>query len=221
MNEQTGAPEINPVKVHTKTFWLASTPRTITIPANGSQKVSFVVPPEQNLEGDLEIYFLELAKATSLNIRVLLTHTGLNKNLMNRPVHVLAAFGNMNAGCQPFQMYESIFLQPNQELTVEFFDFSGVDNVIEPIVHGRKFIGYATSGMDRRGLISSFARNTWPYWLTTDAPVVLLTTMDLPERDHADPAHAGEAVPRRARQGHAVRDGHGGSGAGLLPRLAE
>jgi len=180
LNHATGAPEINPVKIHTKTFWLASTPRTIVIPANGSQKVSFVVPPEQNLEGDLEIFFLELARATSLNIRVLITHTGLNKNLMHKPVHVLSAFGNMNAGCQPFQMYESIFLQPNQELTVEFFDFSGEDNEIEPIVHGRKFIGYATSGMDRRGLINSFARNTWPYWLTTDAPVVLLTTSDLP-----------------------------------------
>jgi hypothetical protein len=175
MNQQTGAPEINPVKVHTKTFWLASTPRTITIPPNGSQKVSFVIPPEQNLEGDLEIFFLELASATSQNIRVRLTHTGLNKYLMNQPVHILSVFGNMNGGCQPFQTYESIFLQPNQELTVEFFDFSGAPNTVEPIVHGRKFIGYATSGMDRRGLIDSFARNTWPYWLTTDQPITLLT----------------------------------------------
>jgi len=29
--------------------------------------------------------------------------------------------------------------------------------------------------MDRRGLIDSFARNTWPYWLTTDQPITLLT----------------------------------------------
>jgi hypothetical protein len=173
LNERTGAPEINPVKVHTKTFWLASTPRTITIPANGSQKVSFVVPPEQNLEGDLEIFFLELASATSQNIRVRLTHTGLNKFLMNQPCHIMSVFGNMNGGPQPFQMYESIFLEPNLELTVEFFDFSGLPNTVEPIVHGRKFIGYATSGMDRRGLIDSFARNTWPYWITTDQPVVL------------------------------------------------
>jgi len=180
MNQQTGAPEINPVKVHTKTFWLASTPRTITIPPNGSQKVSFVIPPEQNLEGDLETFFLELASATSQNIRVRLTHTGLNKYLMNQPVHILSVFGNMNAGCQPFQTYESIFLQPNQELTVEFFDFSGAPNTVEPIVHGRKFIGYATSGMDRRGLINSFGRNTWPYWITTDQPVILNTTSDLP-----------------------------------------
>lgn len=200
-NPKTGAVEINPVKVHTKTFSLAATPRgKVTIPANGSVQVSFVVPPEQNLEGDMEIYFLELASATSTSFRVRLGHTGLGGvYLMNQPVHGLAVFGNMNAGPQPFQMYESIFLEPNMELIVEFFDFSGAPNEVEVIAHGRKFIGYTISGMDRRGLINVFARNTWPFWFTTDQPVLLTAglepdgsgvptnyTMTLPRQYHAE-----------------------------------
>lgn len=175
MNRDTGAAEINPIKVHTKTFSLAATPRgKVRVPANGTAQVSFVIPPEQNLEGDMEIYFLELASATSTSCRVRLSHTGLGGvYLMNQPVHMLSVFGNMNAGTQPFQMYESIFLEPNLELIVEFFDFSGADNYIEVVAHGRKFIGYTVNGMDRRGLINVFARNTWPFWLTTDQPVLL------------------------------------------------
>lgn len=181
INQKTGAAEINPVKVHTKTFWLASTPRTIVVPANGNAQVSFVVPPEQNLEGDLEIFYLELASCTSTSFRVRLNHTGLGgKYLMNAPVHGLAVFGNMNAGCQPFQMYESVFLEPNMELIVEIQDFSGAPNTIELITHGRKFMGYAIDGMDRIGLINVFARNTWPFWLTTDRPVALADAAGTP-----------------------------------------
>lgn len=182
MNHDTGAAEINPIKVHTKTFSLAATPRgKITVPANGTAQVSFVIPPEQNLEGDMEIYFLELASATSTSCRVRLSHTGLGGTyLMNQPVHMLSVFGNMNAGTQPFQMYESIFLEPNLELIVDFFDFSGAPNEIEVIAHGRKFIGYTISGMDRRGLINVFARNTWPFWLTTDQPVLLASGVNAP-----------------------------------------
>lgn len=174
INRRTGAPEINPVKVHTKAFWLAANPRgAVTIPANGSVQVTFTVPPEQNMEGDFEIFFLECASFTSQNFRVVLNHTGINKQLMNLPCHGLSVFGAMNAGPQPFQMSESIFLQPNQTLEVTLFDFSGAPNNVELIAHGRKFIGYATSGMDRRGLIQAFARNTWPFWLTTDATIAL------------------------------------------------
>jgi hypothetical protein len=174
MDHATGTAFINEVKVHTKTFWLASTQRTITIPANGSAQVSFVVPPEQNQEGDMEIYYLEMASATSTSFRVRLNHTGLGgKFLMNAPVHALGVFGNMNAGPQPFSMYETVFLQPNMELIVELQDFSGAPNTVELVAHGRKFIGYAISGMSRRGLINVFARNTWPFWLTTDTPVSL------------------------------------------------
>lgn len=200
-NPNTGAAEINPIKVHTKTFSLAATPRgKVTIPANGTVSVSFVIPPEQNLEGDMEIYFLELASATSTSFRVRLSHTGLGGvYLMNQPTHGLAVFGNMNAGPQPFQMYESIFLEPNMELVVEFFDFSGAPNEVEVIAHGRKFIGYTVSGMDRRGLINVFARNTWPFWFTTDQPVLLTAglepdgtgvptdySMTLPRQYHAE-----------------------------------
>lgn len=180
MNRDTGAAEINPIKVHTKTFSLAATPRgKITVPANGTAQVSFIIPPEQNLEGDMEIYFLELASCTSTSCRVRLGHTGLGGvYLMNQPVHMLSVFGNMNAGTQPFQMYETIFLEPGLELTVEFFDFSGAPNEIEVIAHGRKFIGYTISGMDRRDLINVFARNTWPFWLTTDQPIILTAGLE-------------------------------------------
>jgi hypothetical protein len=77
-------------------------------------------------------------------------------------------------------MSESIFLQPNQTLEVYLYDFSGSPNNVEIIAHGRKFIGYTTSGMDRRGLIQAFARNTWPYWLTTDQPIALNASTSLP-----------------------------------------
>lgn len=205
MNRDTGAAEVNPIKVHTKTFSLAATPRgRITVPANGTAQVSFVIPPEQNLEGDMEIYYLELASITSTSCRVRLSHTGLGGvYLMNQPVHILSVFGNMNAGTQPFQMYESIFLEPNLELIVEFFDFSGQPNEVEVIAHGRKFIGYTISGMDRRGLINVFARNTWPFWLTTDQPVQLVPglqpdgtgnptpfSMTIPRQYHAELAKA-------------------------------
>jgi len=175
INQMTGAPEVNPVKVHTKTFWLRTTPGpTVTIPANGQVRASFTVPPEQNLEGDLEIYYLQLVGADSTSFRVRLSHTGLGgEYLMNQPVHGLSVFGNMRAGPQPFALYETIFLQPDQELIIELFDFSGAPNEVELVAHGRKFIGYAVSGMDRRGLVNVFARNTWPYWLTSDAPVLL------------------------------------------------
>lgn len=177
INQKTGATEVNPVKVHTKTYWLPTTPQTVTVPANGTASASFIIPPEQNEEGDMEIFYLELASATSTSLRVRLNHTGLGgKFLSNQPVHILSTFGNMNAGPQPFGMYETIFLQPNMELIVEFQDFSGAPNTVEVIAHGRKFIGYATSGMDRRGLIDVFARNTWPYWQTTDQPVTLDST---------------------------------------------
>lgn len=179
-NPETGAPEINPVKVHTKTFWLASTPTSIAVPANGSAKVSFIVPPEQNQEGDMEIFFLEAASYTSACFRVTLNHTGINKNLMNQPCHGLAVFGSMLGGPQPFSMYESIFLQPNTALEVEIFDFSGSANTVELVVHGRKFIGFGTSGMDRRALVSAFARNTWPVWLTSDSTVALSTSTTSP-----------------------------------------
>lgn len=173
-DESTGAAVINPVKVHTKSFWLATTTRTVTIPAGQTTSVSFVIPPEQNLEGDMEIFFLELARATSTQIRVRLQHTGLGSiYLSNQPHHILSAFGNMNAGCQPFSMFESIFLEAGMELVVELTDFSGFPNTVELVAHGRKFIGYTTSGMDRRGLINVFARNTWPLWVTSDQPVVL------------------------------------------------
>ncbi len=111
-NMDTCAPEINPVKVCTKTFSLAATPRgKVTIPPLGTAQVSFVIPAEQNLEGDMEIYFLELASADNTSFRVRLNHTGLGgKYLMNQPVHALSVFGNMNAGPQPFEMYETIFL---------------------------------------------------------------------------------------------------------------
>jgi hypothetical protein len=179
-NMANGSWEVNPVKVCTKTFSLAATPRgKVTIPPLGTAQVSFVIPAEQNLEGDMEIYFLELASAQNTSFRVRLNHTGLGgKYLMNQPVHALAVFGNMNAGPQPFEMYETIFLEPNMELVVEFFDFSGLGNQVEVIAHGRKFVGYTIAGMDRRGLINAFARNTWPYWLTTDQPVTLTAGLE-------------------------------------------
>ncbi len=64
------------------------------------------------------------------------------------------------------------------ELVVEFFDFSGVTNHVEVIAHGRKFVGYTVAGMDRRGLINAFGRNTWPYWLTTDTPITLTAGLE-------------------------------------------
>lgn len=194
-DETTGAAVINPVKVHTKSFWLPTTQRTVTIPAGQTTSVSFVIPPEQNLEGDMEIFFLELSRATSTQIRVRLQHTGLGGIcLSNQPHHILSAFGNMNAGCQPFSMYESIFLEAGMELTVELTDFSGAPNTVELIAHGRKFVGYATSGMDRRGLINVFARNTWPLWVTSDQPVVLNSgaaaettfSLTIPRQFHAE-----------------------------------
>lgn len=176
LNPNTGAEEINPVKVHTKPFTLASTPRTITLPPNGNDKVSFVIQPEANQEGDFELFYLMLSSATSLSFRTRLMHTGLGNVYMSagaRPVHGLSVFGNMNAGPQPFSLYETIFLEPGLELVVELFNLSAAPNTIEIVAHGRKFIGYSTSGMDRRALINVFARNTWPFWMTTDSPVLL------------------------------------------------
>ena len=176
VNPNTGAEEINPVKVHTKPVTIASTPRTITLPPNGNDKVSFVIQPESNQEGDFELYYLMLASATNLSFRVRISHTGLGGIYLMagaRPVHGLSVFGNMNAGPQPFGLYETIFLEPGLSLIVELYDFSGAPNTIEITAHGRKFIGYSTSGMDRRALINVFARNTWPFWMTSDAPVLL------------------------------------------------
>lgn len=173
-DRQTGSANLNPVKVHVKPFWLASSSRTVVVPASNKARVTFTVQPEENLEGDMEIYALELCSATSTSVRVKLSHTGLGGLfLMNNPVHLLSVFGNMNAGAQPFELFETIFLEPGQELGVEFFDFSGADNTLEVIVHGRRFLGYGTSGMDRRGLINTFSRAVWPYWITTDETLLL------------------------------------------------
>jgi len=173
-DRKTGAAYVNPVKVHTRPFWLASSSRTIVVPANQKNRIDFTVPVEENLEGDMEIYALELARATSRAVRVLIQHTGLGGlQLMNAPVHMLSVFGNMQAGAQPFGLYETIFVEPGQQLSIEFTDFSGADNTIEVIVHGRRFLGYGTSGMDRRGIINTFSRNVWPFWLTTDEVLLL------------------------------------------------
>lgn len=177
IDRNTGASYVNPIKVHTKTFTLASTPRRIVIPAGNSTQVSFLVQPDQNQEGDLELFFLELANCTSTSFRVRILHNGIQQYLSNAPVHALSTFGNMNAGAQPFQMYESIFLEPGVDVTVELTDFSGADNTVELVAHGRRFLGYAVSGMDRRDLINVFSRNTWPFWFTSDEPVLLGSTI--------------------------------------------
>jgi hypothetical protein len=172
VQDAKGMTWINPVKEVTKPFTLAATPRgLVTIPAGKSVTVTFLAPTEENNRGDFEITELMLTRYTSACFKVELLHGGRNMNLQNQPVHQAGVFGDMTAstGFQPFALFESIFLEPGQELQVKFTDFSGSDNMVEVFASGRRFLGYDVGGLDREGLINLFySRRSVPFWQTFD-----------------------------------------------------
>lgn len=172
-NRKTGERAINPLKAWVKPFQLRTTTgqRTVLVPANGKNVVSFVVPAETNLVGDCEIFSLKLAAATSKACRVKIKHNGIGRYLMNQPVILPAVFADMTiTNPSPMELCESIFLQSGMELTVELYDFSGSDNTIELVVEGRRFLGYGADGLTRDSLMDVFEKRlSFPFWLTTDS----------------------------------------------------
>jgi hypothetical protein len=173
-DKNTGATYINPVKEITKPFIIRTNPQSITIPASGQAYAKFQIPAEENLRGDSEIFSLMLVAATSTSFRIELTHTGRNQFLQNKPIHSMAMFGNMMSGPQPFILYESIFLEPGQELLLTLTDFSQAPNTVELVAQARRFLGYDTQHLDRAGLINLFySRLSFPFWLTSDTNINL------------------------------------------------
>lgn len=173
-NPTSGETFINPVKEVTKPFWLKTSTQAVAVTGNGLSQTAFSAPIEENVRGDLEIFTLAVAAYTSISYRTRLTHGGRTRNLQNNPIHARGMWGDMTSGPQPFFLYESIFLEPGQQLFVEYTDFSGSTNTIETIAQARRFLGYDTRYLTREQLIRLFySRFSFPFWMTSDSSVTL------------------------------------------------
>lgn len=188
----TGYVYLNPIKSKVKPFiFRTGTPaigQTIVVPASGQKNGAFIINPEASLDGMVEIFALGQAGPTNMSWRVRLVHQGLNKALMNQPCWGGAVFSDLRpnatalelTGPMPKFLRESIFLEPNQELTCECFDFSTAQNTLELYAYARKFspggplIAPDGSIIDQQlsneGLVNLFlSRPTFPYWVTQDS----------------------------------------------------
>lgn len=188
----TGYVYLNPIKNKVKPFVFRtgslSIGQTIVVPPSGQKNGAFIINPELALDGIVEIFALGQAGPTSMSWRVRLVHQGLNKALMNQPVWGGAVFADLRpnatalelTGPMPKFLRESIFLEPNQELTCECFDFSTAQNTLELYAYARKFTpggplvapdgSIVDQQLSNEGLVNLFlSRPTFPYWLTQDS----------------------------------------------------
>lgn len=182
-DQKTSRLYVNKLKDYVKPIRLRTTTgqTTITVLANSRNTVSFVVPPEDNAVGDMEVYSLLCAAATHMNWRCMVYHTGAQRYLMNKPVHGSLVFADMDPArvfnAQPIDLYESIYLEPNNELRVEITNYDSVDCVIELAVEGRRFWAFDIEGLTRESLVDMFySRLSFPYWLTQDSVTTIGTT---------------------------------------------
>lgn len=154
---------------------------TVTVSANRTASVSFVLPPEDNAVGDVEITSMYMVSRTSPAARVMLYHTGAQKYLMNKPVQIGAVFADMDpsvaVNAQPVDLYESIYLEPNQEIRCDITDYSGADNTFELVIEGRRFWAFDIEGLTRESLVDMFySRLSFPFWFTLDSVTTLATS---------------------------------------------
>jgi len=182
-DEKSGRLYVNKLKDYVKPIRLRTTTgqTTVTVPANSKNTVSFVIPPEDNAVGDVEVYSLYCAAATSMAARVMVYHTGAQRYLMNAPVVIGAVFADMDPSRtfnqKPVDLYESIYLEPNNELRVEITDYSGQANTFELVLEARRFWAFDLEGLTRESLVDVFySRLSFPYWQTQDSVTTLGTS---------------------------------------------
>lgn len=162
---------INPAKDAVKPIWhgVDTANNQVALAANGSLITTLTVFPEENLRGDSELYKILSTHTGPYTLSI--NHLGINKLLMNQPIHVSMVAGTAQL---PFTMFESLFVETNQSLQLIFSDISGAPNTIFFNMYGRRFIAYDIPGMAKEKILyEAYSRKTHPYWLTFDQPLVI------------------------------------------------
>jgi len=159
---------MNPAKDAVKPIFLSPDTTPLVLAANASRILSVTALPEENLRGDVELYKLLSIHTNPYTLDM--THLGINKKLSNQPIHVNCMAGSAQL---PFVLFESMFLETNQSLQINFQDL-GAGTTIRFNAYGRRFLAYDIPGLAKeRILYEAYSRKTHPYWLTLDVPLTI------------------------------------------------
>jgi len=173
-NEQTRLIYLNPLKKFVKPFWLVpqdvNNTGNLAVGANTAQPMIL----RNDQQGPFEGFYATVQHNGDMLVRI--NDTGMQRDLMNRDVHVDTIFTPAPGGQSPFIFPESLWMDAGSTLQLTFTDISGVGQSVRPVIHGRKFYlrsaprGIGTNVLARR---ERERRVSTPYFYTTDVAVAL------------------------------------------------
>lgn len=173
-NETTGVVYLNPLKKFVKPYWLVpqdiNNVGRLTVGALASQPM--VLRNDQ--QGPFEGFYATVQHNGDMLVR--LQDTGMQRDLMNRDVHIDTIFSPAPGGQSPFIFPESLWMDAGSTILATFTDISGVQQTVRPVIHGRKFYlrsaprGIGNNVLARR---ERERRVSTPYFYTTDVAVAM------------------------------------------------